>query len=221
MDLDNILKAKEWYRLSRTVGNCIFYYFFFILEKDDTTYILNTRTHKITSIKGINHNIIPVMLSVPDNLFYGKLRSKEVTFQEYICIDNMLLSADFKQTFIRTEYESKPRVLDTLGYYIAVSDFQGIHILKINWKYGHDIILKEIPYYFKYIEKGNSYRLVIPNDLTIKFFNPIEETFEADINRIKQMHKEYLERKKKEYIPDNYNLYDALDGDIEAYWNID
>lgn len=220
MDLDKILKAKKWYRLSRAVGNCLFYYSFFILEMDGTTYILNTRTHNITSIEGINHHIIPALLNIPSSTFYGKWRTVKVAYQEYICIDNMLLSADFKQTFIKTKYESNPRVLDTLGYYVAVVDFQGIHILKMNWKYGHELILNEIPYHFKYIENGTSYRLYIDNVLDIKFFNPIEEEFKVDVKTIQKLHKDSLERKKQEYIPDNYNLYDALDGDTEAYWNI-
>lgn len=224
MDLDKILNDKNWYRVTRKIGNCTFNYSFFILEKDDTTHILNVSTRKITSIKGIKHNIIPVMLNVWENFFYGKEKEEYVTHQEYICIDNMILSADFEQTFIKTQYESNPQVLDTLGYYIAAYDFQGIHILKWSWKYGHDIVLTETPYYFKYFDNDASYKLYLGEAIAlsvVQYFNPVNKKFEANVDYIQRAHEAYLKEKKNEYTIDHYSIYDALDGDLEAIWNID
>lgn len=224
-DKDELLHATEWRRVIRRAGNFTYLYFFFILEYDNQTFILNSRTHKCSSIEGVSHHIIPLLPYIDRMAF---VRNEKVIFQtymEYICIDNVIIDADFNQTFIRTKYSTDIKVIDSIDTYIAVEDFRGIHILK--WHPTNERKpLMELPYYYKDIESrpfgglfmSDYYGIFSP----IKYFDPVEKVFKADVEKIKE---DYIESNKMFVqecrFGEHYTLMDGLDGDPDAYWNID
>lgn len=222
-----LLSSNNWQRVIRKVGNYTYLYFFFILKEDGKTFILNTRTLKCASIQGINHKIIPLVLDLPREAFIYKEKNVYNSCKEFICIDNWILDSDFNQTFIETKYDSHPVILDTLDYYIAASDFYGIHLLEIIGFSRHSLNIKELQYYYKETKGGNSRSGLFMDDdfacfSAVTCFNPCNKQFFVDTDIIEREYK-WAKNKRSQEIEstDYYDLInDGLDGEADAIWNI-
>lgn len=221
---EELLLSNKWQRVIRKVGNYTYFYFFFTLKEDGMTFILNTRTLKCSSIQGTNHKIIPLVLDLSRDTFTHKGKEIYKTYKEYICIDNWVIDSNFNQTFIETKYNSHLTVLDSLDYYVAAEDSQGIHLFKIDYS-GRSLIIKESQYFYKRLN-DNKVGLFIDDNLanlsTVDYFNPLDKKFFVDVSKIKKKNKWAEERRLQELDPaEHYGLMDALDGEVDAYWNID
>lgn len=218
-------KKQKWQRITRKIGNYTYFYFFYILEKDNNTYILNTKTLKCASIKSINHRIIPLILDLDKNAFTHKNKTIFVTHKEYIFINNWILDSRFNHTIISTKYENHPTILDTLDYYIATSDFQGIHLFKIINFLNPGLKIAEFHYFYKNTDNEKA-GLFIDDELNcfspVEYFNPYNKKFFIDVNRLKEEDKSA----RQEFLnSDSYEHYsminDGYDGEAEAYDDID
>lgn len=225
---DELLNDEGWQRVTRKVGNFTYLYFFYILEKDNQTFILNTQTLMCTSLDGVGHKIFPLVYDLYRDAFIMKSKTIYKTYMEYICIDNVIIDSSFNQTIIDISYLYNPVVIDSLEKYIAVQDIQGIHIFMwnpsskdeplINVHYCYKDI-KSKPYGGLFIDFNDDHYRVFS---IVEYFDPKDKKFVVNVKKLLKEDAESKESWIHNYgCGEHYGLMDGLDGDSDAYWNID
>jgi hypothetical protein len=104
---------------------------------------------------------------------------------------------------------------------VAVSDSQNIiHIFK--WAPWNNANVEECNYNCWSEAEQKVVGLIVNDDFQsnrLAPFNPIKKKFSIDIDGIKKHHHQKKSVENDDY--EEYSIMDALDGDPDAYWNID
>jgi hypothetical protein len=142
--------------------------------------------------------------------------------EEYLCIDNGIYDEELnKVATLATKWDANPSVLDTYDCFVAVSDScKNIHIFK--WAPWNKSNIEECKYICRVDAERKVVGLIIDDDFNSNGyapFDPIKQKFAIDVDEIKKHRhpKAPLEYNDNE----EYSIMDALDGDPDAYWNID
>ena len=141
-------------------------------------------------------------------------------YMEHLWIDNILYNDKLIECVsLYKDY----KLLDIHYYYIAVDDNMCIRIFRLNPEYGGKFTLIDVPY--KCYSWGIYDSACLFLDETISYsvnwyapFNVLSGKFAINIEKIQSEYK----NRKRVYIEDDYDLInDGLDGEADAYWNID
>ena len=227
----SVSNVKKWYRLSREFGNCTSYYNFFIAETDSSFILFNINTKKSLSISF--QSIVPTTFTFNkrDYEFNNKI-IKNITERQYVLVDNKVYDEHLDNIAQLTDGNDLTTfVLDTLGHFVATLGNDNIIHLLFAQPDNNKSFFIELNYYClvsdseKKIEliadtsEINNLVFVFNNYLRFISFDPIEKKFIVNEQLIKEekVHQPLYD----DEIIDNYNIWDALDGVSDAYWNID
>ena len=218
-----IPSVKDWYIFSKDCNhNKVFYPYLILkhIEGDITIWSLVSSK----SIKGNFKNIAPISFNFDKKHFSSK---NAIFFDSYctaICVDDNIYNDDFsilaykKQGNIETwkifDAMKLGTLLDTCGEFVAY-ERGGIYIIKVNhvdrqfypisYIYGQ----KDDTPFLNLVEKAPFYESLYIH------FNLQTMKFEIDKDFMR------IETSRKPEFVDHYGIMDALDGNSEAYWNID
>lgn len=219
-----ISAVKEWDIITKRIEeNKIYYPFISIQYMDGHITICSLDSFKC--LKGNFKNITPVSFIFSKEYYSYK---NSVFFDTYccsICIDDNVYDSNFnilkykKQDTIEdweiVDAMKKGNFLDNCGQYIAYEG-HGIHILKVDY-------VHKIYYPVKYVcEEINNNLFLKVKEPTI--FNSQYISFDVKGKKFvinKELIKNEARCHSNSIFEEHYGLMDALDGDPEAYWNID
>lgn len=213
--------VEELYRLTRNDGNVTYLFSFFVLKTKGTHIILNLKN--LLCIEKDFMYVTPTSFSVKEKDFLVKNERFVIKQgQEYLCIDNTIYDEELnKVTSIRTKWDANPTILDIYDCFIAVSDFRNnIHILK--WIPSNEAKIEESYYVCKIDKAGKDIGLIVVDEWknnNCAPFYPIKKKFVVDIDSIRYAHERKVSVDYDEH--DDYSIMDTLDGEPDAYWNID
>lgn len=218
-----LYNVDEVYRLTQKVGNVTYLYSFFILKSGDTHIILNLKTLKY--IEKNFKTILPTSFSVKVK-DYIVTQDRFIVKQdpEYLCVDKNIYDEEMRiVSTLESKWDENPVLLDVYDRYIAISDFHNrLHIFTWNvWNLPNKEKIEDSLYLCR-INKNNKIDIIVADEYhsnSLAPFDPIRKKFVADIETISMI---YDKKKSTDY--DDYNEYsimDALDGEPDAYWNID
>lgn len=219
-----LYNVDEMYRLTQKVGNVTYMYSFFILKSGDSCFIMNLKTLKYIE-KSFNM-ILPTSFSVEVKDYLVK-QERFVVKQnpEYLCVDNIIYDEEMNiVSSLESKWDKKPVLLDVYDCYIAISDFRDrLHIFtwKI-WNLPNEEIIEDSHYFCRFNNDNNKIEIIVADEHhsnSLAPFDPIRKKFVADIETISDI---YGKKKNTDYEEANeYSIMDALDGEPDAYWNID
>lgn len=214
-------QVDKLYRLTRKEG-CVTYLFsFFVLETEGKRIIINLKSLKC--IERSFKTLIPTSFSFRGSDYSGnKERFVIKQKEEFLCIDNSIYNEDLdKVATLTTKWDTNPVVLDTYDRFVAVSDSQNIiHIFK--WAPWNNANVEECNYNCWSEAEQKVVGLIVNDEFQsnrLAPFNPIMKKFSIDIDGIKKHHHQKKSVENDDY--EEYSIMDALDGDPDAYWNID
>jgi hypothetical protein len=211
--------VDELYRVTRAEGHTIYMYSFFVLKTKNYSIVFNIRTLKYIEVS--YENIIPTNFTFRKKDYTTIFETTIIRHSpEYLCVDNSIFDENLTELAkISTRWDAKPILLDICDCFIAVTDFRGvINIFK--WTPYNKTKVEECLYYFKSSENTNDVSLVVEDEFSnnIMSFDPIKKRFVVKAECIDKK----LDIKTIDYDESNdYSIMDALDGDPEAYGNID
>ncbi len=214
--------VENLYRLTRKDGNVTYLFSFFVLKTKNRQIVLNIKSLLYIDIQ--SKNLMPYSFSVKKKDYLAKIERFVVKQeQEFLCIDNTIYDENLKKVLsITTDLDSNPVLLDSFDCYFAVSDYQNnIHILK--WNPVRETRLDELHYTCRFNDSNQkSVSLIIEdeqNTYVCASFDPVKKKFVINIDQIRSI---YGRKESADYyMHDDFGIMDALDGDPEAYWNID
>lgn len=215
--------VKEWHQLYEVIGDVTFYYTFFVLYIKDYSVVINLKTLKF--------NLFTCQIIRPTDLlfhedFYLKKKCRiNCDYQEHIWIDNILYDIYLNQRLSLANlglFEGK--LLDTNDHYIAVNDRIGIHFYRIRLDRDGAYKAEKTPFIYSNCYPSDNPMLTIDDSpASCAPFSINEKRFWIDVECIKEVHARIKSREAHDDDPwSDYDLInDGLDGDADAYWNID
>lgn len=214
-------KVDSLYRITKHEGNVTYLFSFFVLETEGRRIIINLKSMKC--IEKSFKTLFPTSFSLRSNDYSGAMERFVIKQkEEYLCIDNGIYDEELnKVATLATKWDANPSVLDTYDCFVAVSDScKNIHIFK--WAPWNKSNIEECKYICRVDAEIKVVGLIIDDDFNSNGyapFDPIKQKFAIDVDEIKKHRhpKAPLEYNDNE----EYCIMDALDGDPDAYWNID
>ena len=230
--IDNV---KKWYRLTREEGYYKLFYNFCIVETIESKILINLKTLKFSTISF--HKIFPTTLDFNRSYYINKHMAKNLINMhwQYICVDNKIYDEKLNVIVeIKPRFNGEISLLDTIGRYVAVlekhTNDHEIHIFLVYSIHGNfgSVDTRYICFYDK-SKKSTALKVDIysllptpyrnQKDDSLISFAPNTYKFIIDTQRIEE---DEQDRRERDYgIEDHYSIWDALEGDPEAYWNID
>ncbi len=227
----SIENIKKWYRLSRIEGFYTLLFDFYVIETYETTVLFNLKTLK--SVELSFQVILPTSFEFCTDYYLNKHLSKSLInlYTQYVCVDNKIYDENLN---VVLEYKPRPKskitLLDTYGNYIAYMfnneirivlaspTFDGFESKEAKYVCCENIFENEIAIkVIDFIRTTKFNHIISSNDLIM--FNPKTHKFIIDVKQIEE--EDRYRRKHAISTPEHYSIWDALDGDAEAYWNID
>ena len=217
LEFKNVL---EWHQIIQKVHNSSIVYPFYVLHIKDYAVVLNLKTLRFIPISN-ESRILPMDFTFHRNCYErDKTQLFMCDYMEHLWIDNILYNDKLIECVsLYKDY----KLLDIHYYYIAVDDNMCIRIFRLNPEYRGKFTLIDVPY--KCYSRGIYDSACLFLDETISYsvnwyapFNVLSGKFAINIEKIQSEYK----NRKRVYIEDDYDLInDGLDGEADAYWNID
>lgn len=223
----------NWSRLSRIEGECELFFDYFIVKTLDSSILINLKTLKFLEIS--YQRILPTTFEFHSKYYLQKPAQKLVNmFKQYVCVDNIIYDQNLNAVLdLKADNRQDITLLDTIGNYIAILNNWGVNneililfVDSINGEF-KCIDTRYTCYYDKFID-GIALKYKYDDRIRIPFhgfsdgylisFNPKYLMFFVNTD---QLNKDFKNRKTNYVIKEHYSIWDALDGDPEAYWNID
>lgn len=218
-----IPSVKDWYILSKNCNHNKVFYPYLILKHTEG-YITIWSLESSKSIKGSFKNIAPISFAFNKQHFSSK---NAIFFDSYctaICIDDNIYNDDFSimaykrlgniENWKIFDVMKFGTLLDTCGQFVAY-ERGGIYILKVN-----HVDRLFYPISCIYEKKDDIPFLNLIEE--VPFYDSMHIHFNIQTKRF-VIDKDFIRKgtsRNSEFV-DHCSLMDALDGDPEAYWNID
>lgn len=223
---------KSWNRLTFSYNNEVYESPFILVIKDNVKFVINLYTLKIKNITGTNY-CFPIIKTFNYNDVFAKYSVLDDSIIQnddvFILLDNSIYDENFVYVTSTFTYGFST-VVDVFYNFIAVLDAnEDLQLNVFNFEKKH---IREV--FSNYIAGTDIKHTKLtfdpcPEYLDGVYFDLVDKKFKVDINVVKEkqieisnkIRKTLINKKHYDYDYNDCSLLDALDGDPDAYWNID